>query len=212
MSCYSLLHLADHVLLRDLATLNSQDRATTAALLAHLAEVDERKLYLPAAYPSMFLYCTRELRMSEDVALKRIGVARVARQFPAIVPALADGRPSLSTVLLLAPKRAADEADELLAAAANKTRAEIELLLAQRFLQPDVPTLVQGVAGAGGELAPPVDTPALELAPGRVDPAVLEIAPGRVGAPALELAPERVVLRRHGRSSPRCPPAAMPCR
>ena len=32
----------------------AKDRATTAELLAHLAEVDARKLYLPAAHPSMF--------------------------------------------------------------------------------------------------------------------------------------------------------------
>ena len=44
MPCYSLSHLADHVLLRDLAALVAQDRTTTTALLAHLAEVDERKL------------------------------------------------------------------------------------------------------------------------------------------------------------------------
>ena len=72
MTSYSLSHLADHILLRELAALVTQDRATTAALLAHLAEVDERKLYLPAAYPSMFMYCVSELRMSEDSALKAL--------------------------------------------------------------------------------------------------------------------------------------------
>jgi hypothetical protein len=93
---YSLSHLADHIVLRDLAALASHDLATTAALLAHLAEVDERKLYLPAAYPSMYLYCVRELRMSEDTAFKRIRVARIARQFPAIFSALADGQLNLA--------------------------------------------------------------------------------------------------------------------
>jgi hypothetical protein len=48
----------------DLADLVARDRATTAALLAHLAEVDARKLYLPAAYPSMYALCVGELRMS----------------------------------------------------------------------------------------------------------------------------------------------------
>ena len=54
MQTYSLSHLADHVLLRDLTALVSQERTTTAELLAHLAEVDERKLFLPAASPSMY--------------------------------------------------------------------------------------------------------------------------------------------------------------
>ena len=50
MCIYSLSHLSDRALLRDLAALVAQDRATTAVLLAHIAEVDERRLYLPAAY------------------------------------------------------------------------------------------------------------------------------------------------------------------
>jgi len=103
MNSYSLTHLANHVLVRDLKALNSQDHATVAALLAHIAEVDERRLYAAAAYSSMYLYCVHELRMSEDTAHRRIGVARTARQFPAIFPALSDGRLNLTAVLLLTP-------------------------------------------------------------------------------------------------------------
>src|SRR5678816_810081 len=90
MKSCSLSQLADHVLLRYLATTVSQDRGTTAILLALIAEVDARKLYVPAAYSSMYLYCVRELRMSEGAAFKRIRAARTARQFPAIFAALAD--------------------------------------------------------------------------------------------------------------------------
>ena len=92
MTRYSLSHLTDSALLRDLATLVAQDRSTTAAMLAHLAEVDARKLHLPAGYPSMFAYCVGELRLSEDAAAKRIQAARLARRFPAILPALAEHR------------------------------------------------------------------------------------------------------------------------
>ncbi len=53
MKRYSLGHLADNALLRAVTTLLAQERTTTAELLACLAEVDARKLYLPAAYPSM---------------------------------------------------------------------------------------------------------------------------------------------------------------
>src|SRR5438045_7779061 len=130
MNSYSLAHLADGTLLDDLATLVTQDRATTAALLAHLGEVDERQLYRAAAYESMCLYCVHELRMSEDTAVRRIGVARTARQFPAIFAALADGRLTLTAVLLLTPHLSPETAEELLAAAAHATKQEIRLLLA----------------------------------------------------------------------------------
>jgi 5-methylcytosine-specific restriction endonuclease McrA len=146
MQSYSLAHLSDQALLRDLAALVAQDRCTTAAMLAHLAEVDARRLYLPAAYPSMYAWCTGELRLSEDAAFRRIRAARTAREFPTIFAALADGRLNLSTLLLLAPHLTSGNADGLLAAAAHKTRTEIELLLAERFPQPDLPTVVRAVA------------------------------------------------------------------
>ncbi|MEO5617728.1 MAG: HNH endonuclease, partial [Candidatus Eisenbacteria bacterium] len=133
MKRFSLSHLSNQVLLRSLTALIVQDRATTADLLAHIAEVDARELYLPAAYPSMFAYCVGELRLSEDAAFKRIHAARAARRFPAVFAALAEGRLHLSAVAMLAPHLTGETADELLAAAAHKSKSEIEKLLAERF-------------------------------------------------------------------------------
>src|SRR5512134_3619243 len=103
MSMYRLSHLSDGVLLRDLAVHVAQSRANIAIVMAHVAEVDARRLYRPAGHPSMFSYAVHELRLSEDAALKRIQAARAARQFPAIFDAVADGRLHLSAVTLLAP-------------------------------------------------------------------------------------------------------------
>ncbi len=153
MQPYSLSHLANHVLLHDLAALVSQDRTTTAALLAHLAEVDERRLYLPAAYSCMHACCVGELRMSEDAAFKRIQAARTAREFPAIFAALAEGALNLTSVLLLRPHLTAETAKDLLAAAAYRTNKDLELLLAERFPRPDLATFVQAIEPAdAGEL------------------------------------------------------------
>jgi hypothetical protein len=146
---YSLTHLPDSVLLRDLTALARRDRATSAALLAHLAEVDARKLYLPAAYPSMLLYCVHELRLSEDAALKRIRAARAAMQFPAIFEAVAEGQLSLTAVVQLKPFLTKDNAEELLASAAGKTQAELDRLLAERFPRPDMPTRLEPALGDG---------------------------------------------------------------
>jgi 5-methylcytosine-specific restriction endonuclease McrA len=174
MSTCSFSHFTDHGLLCELATTVSQDRNTTSRMLALIAEVDVRKLYLPAGYSSMYLYCVHELRMSEDVAYKRIRAARAARQFPAILPLLADGRLSLSAVLLLTPHLTPDTADELLAGAEHKTNAQVELLLAERFPMPDVPTLVRVITpvGASHEPAAGTDAPALQLAVRPVVPSV----------------------------------------
>jgi hypothetical protein len=195
VSAYSLAHLPDPVLLRQLAALVAQDRATTAALLAHLAEVDARRLYLPAAHPSMFSYCVHTLGLAEDAAYKRIQAARTARQFPTIFAMLADGRLHLSAVVLLAPYLTTENADELLAAAAHRSKAGLEQLLAQRFPRTELLPLVAAVPAAprpDGELAPgQVGVHGFEAAP---------LAPGRVGSPGprpqvAPLAPERYALQ-----------------
>ncbi len=140
MNCYQLTHLADGLLLKALSTLVSQERVHTATLLAHIGEVDERRLYLPAAYASMYMYCVHELHMSEDAAYKRIQAARAARRFPALFAAVADGRLHLSAVVLLAPCLTPANCDVLIAAAAGRTKAEVEYELAERFPKPDVAT------------------------------------------------------------------------
>jgi hypothetical protein len=54
MKCYALSHLADSTLLSGFDALDARDWSTTADLLAYLGEVDARKLYLPAGYPSLY--------------------------------------------------------------------------------------------------------------------------------------------------------------
>ena len=129
----SLSHLADHVLLQDLKSLVIRERGTTAELLAHLAEAEERRLHLLAAYPSMHAYCVGELHFSDNEAFKRIQAARAARRFPAILEAVAEGRLHLSAVLQLAPHLTTESANELIAAATHRTKAELALVIARHY-------------------------------------------------------------------------------
>jgi 5-methylcytosine-specific restriction endonuclease McrA len=148
MGTYSLAHVSDDVLLRNLADIVGRDRRITAALLAHLAEVDQRRLYLGLGYSSMHAYCSREFHFSEGATYKRITAARVARRCPAAFAAIADGRLHLSGLTVLAPKLDPSNVDELIAACTHKTRAEIESILAARYPQPDVPTRFRTVGSA----------------------------------------------------------------
>src|SRR5262245_42802817 len=146
MPCYSLSHLSDGALLSGLSSLAARDRVTTAELLAHLAEVDMRKLYRPAAYSSMVDYCVGDLKMSEDAAFKLIRASRAARDFPGIFEMVADGRLHLTAVFKLAPHLTEDNAEHILSAAANKTKTEIDRLIAQIAPRPDMPTHVEAIA------------------------------------------------------------------
>ena len=139
MNPYRCDHLDDAVIERELAESVVQDSETTAYLLSRLAVFDARRLAQPTAYPTTYKYCVYKLRMAGDVAYKRIRAARAARRYPVIFAAIADGRLTLTAVVMLSPYLKRRKADELLAAAMHKTNAEIALLIAERFPQPDVP-------------------------------------------------------------------------
>src|ERR1044072_1606590 len=173
MNSFSVSHLSDQALLRDLAASVKQAQVTTAMMLAQIAEVDERQLYRAAAYESMYLYCLHELRMSEDVAYMRIRAARATRKFPGLFAAVADGRLHLTTVLQLASHLTAGTADALIAEASHMTKAKIDLLLAGKFPKPDVPTVMRPVAAAVVEAASSSEqaaAPAMQLVPEPVVP------------------------------------------
>jgi len=176
LSHAALLHKWDEVL--------SQDSTHLAELLAVLGEVHARKLYLPAGYPSMYVYCIDAKNMSEDVAYKRIRAARAARRYPVVLRMIAEGRLHLSGVVLLSKHLKPGNAHELLGAAVHKSRAQMEKLLAERFPQPDVPSRIV-------PLSTPVQTEQIHSmapVPGRVE-AMLQ--PGSVPSspPHSEIAP-----------------------
>jgi hypothetical protein len=130
--------LDDHALTLELGRLAGCEREFTAALVAHLAEFDARRLYEGEGFSSLFKYCTTTLRLSEDSAYNRIQAARAARRFPVIVDRLETGGLSLTTVRLLAPHLTAENYETLLTAADGKGKHEVEHLLATWFPQPDV--------------------------------------------------------------------------
>ena len=148
MNTYALSHLADHDLKQGLAAMVAKDSRTTAHLLAHLAEFDERRLFVPAAHPSMHSYCVHVLGLSADAANKRIRVARKAREYPAIFSAVAEGRIHLSGAAMLASHLTLENVDEMLTAAARKTNGEIEALLAMRSPKQDVPERITPVSAS----------------------------------------------------------------
>ena len=201
MTRFAISHLPPHVVLANLKQLVVRDRSTTAEMLAHIAIVEERRLYAAEGYDSAFAYCVSALRMSEDIAWKRIRVARATRRHPTILSAIAEGRLHVSGVFLLARWLKRPGGAELLTAAEGKTKAEIEALIAERFPQPDVPTLLMPLVTHAPAPAPvngACDSATLDLSssvPGRVDLAVAcERVADRADSPApepLELAAPR---------------------
>jgi hypothetical protein len=153
--------LSDHDLLAAVVCLAGRERGTTAELVAHLAELDARRLYLGAGFSSLFAYCTGVLRLSEHEAYNRIEAARAVRRFPVLLERLGDGSLNLTTIRLLSPHLQAENAMTLLAAASGKSRREVEELLACHFPRPFAAASVRKLPGARpavGMLAPPTST------------------------------------------------------
>jgi len=145
MRSFDLAHVGDDLLLRDAPQFVREERIATTTLIAYLAEIDLRKLYAGAGYPSMHSYCVEALQLSEDAASRRILAARTARRFPVLFEGLAEGRLHLTGVCLLAPHLTQENAADLIRAATRKGKREIEELLAWRFGVPERPAIVHPV-------------------------------------------------------------------
>ena len=135
--------LSDSELADELAKLARSERRTTVSLIAHLAELDTRRLHLRAGYPSLFVYCTQVLRLSEGGAYNRIEAARLALRFPAALDFLAQGLLNLGTLRLLGAHLTPDNHETLFAAASRKSKREVQQMLAGMFPKPDVACTVR---------------------------------------------------------------------
>lgn len=161
MQRYSLTHLADATLLADGRRSARQESVSTAALLAHIAEIDRRRLYADEGFDSMSAFCVAEWGLCEFAAYRRIAAARAAREFPALFEAVAGGRLTLTSVVLLTPALTQANAAELIAAATNLTKRELQELLADRAAKAEAATC-PAVASPGascGSLAPALVAP-----------------------------------------------------
>ena len=151
---HELQSLSDDELLRRLSDLLSQSRLVESDLIAHIAEVDERRLYASQASSSMFSYCTEVLNLSEDEAYERITAARASRKYPMLLEMLRDGRLHLSGIGTLAPHLTEENCKSLLARAAHKTKRQIEELLVELSPKPDVPSLIRKLPDRSTKTSP----------------------------------------------------------
>jgi 5-methylcytosine-specific restriction endonuclease McrA len=140
---YRLVGLRDDELLAGLAVLVRREHALLADLLAHLAELDQRRLFLDLGYPSLFAYCTDAIGLSKSAAGRRIAAARVCRKYPEAYARVARGELELSVLCEVSKYLNPQNATELFDACGCKSYERVEELLAVRFPKPDVRDLVR---------------------------------------------------------------------
>jgi hypothetical protein len=181
--------LSDGELVAEVKRLARCERHATAHLIAALAELDARRLYLGQGCSSMFTYCTQVLHLAEHAAYNRIEAARAARRFPVILTLLEDGCVNLSAVRLLAPHLTQENHADVLCEASHKSKREVERIVARLQPQPDVVASVRKL--------PPTRTTPEPVQPSAPQSQPREMAAAGVAVPSppraevAPLAPER---------------------
>ena len=109
------------------------ERNNIAASIACLIEITARDLHTRLGASSLFVYLTRELRMSESSASKRCAAVRAIRDFPEILPLIQSGRLHLSNISLISRHLTRDNAARLIGLAQTETQRGLEKALAVEF-------------------------------------------------------------------------------
>jgi hypothetical protein len=200
----SISELADAELLSNTRALVGRSNQVFAALLAHLGEVEARGLHRTRACSSLYAYCLYELRLSEDAAVRRVTAARLVRQFPALLDAVAAGELHLTGLLMLGPHLTRENHVDVLARAKHRTKKELAKLVRILDPLPEIPARIEALGPEAPGRATWADyvasfNPVRELTPGDrprewadATPAELS-APARIADPA-ESAQERMAV------------------
>jgi len=172
----NLNQLPSDALTARLYELRRRERDLLVLFLAHLGELDRRRLYLELGFPSTFAYLTDHLGYTRSAAFRRTTAARLVARFPVVLDSLADGRLCLTTLVELRDVLAEDRLGEILDRAAGRTEDEVRQLVAalrpreapaDRLRRLPAPNQLELVS-AGPALTPPARPP--RPVPPRLEP------------------------------------------
>ena len=190
---HPLTSFSDDELLRRLSDLLGRSRRDEADLVAHIGEVDRRRLYAREASPSMFAYCTEVLHLSDAEAYLRIAAARASREHPLLLTLLAEGRLHLTAIAKLAPHLTPENREALLERAVHRSKRQIEELVAEISPRPDAPALMRKLPDRRLKVAERRDVTIARAA------GEFELRPDAVAARESELSPDAAAASEHQR-------------
>ena len=130
-----IIKLKDKELVEKFGVLVREEKEATASVIAHLSEIDRRKLYALEGYSSLFNYCVEKYHYSESEAFLRIQAARLSQPFPEILNYLEKDKMTLTTIKLISPYLTQDNKEVLFKEVDQKSTREVEKVLATLFPQ-----------------------------------------------------------------------------
>ena len=131
----SLINVSDVELLSSVKSIKSSEDKAVAQIVLHLYEINIRKLYRDAGYPSLFNYCVSALGYSESSAYRRMVAAKALAENPEIYDLLAEGKITLFTVAEIYKTVKPEDKAKVLEAAIGQPKSEVLKLTAQ-YLAP----------------------------------------------------------------------------
>src|SRR6185369_16243355 len=117
-----------------------------ASVIAHLVEIEERRIHLDQTCSSMWVYCVERERFSENQAFIRLGAARVVKDFPIALEYLVRGDIHLCGLVELRRALTSENHLELLREASGKSTRAVKEMIAALRPKPDVPARIEPVA------------------------------------------------------------------
>ena len=126
----TLANLDDEKLWHQSIAAARQEKQSSAAVIAHIAEVRRRMLFLVHACKSLYDYCRTVLGFSEAESYLRSQVAGACGRHPELLADLAEGKISLCVASKLAAQLTEKNKKELLPACHGKSKHQAELVIA----------------------------------------------------------------------------------
>ncbi len=134
----ALAALSDRELIRRLDLINRRENRTAVSAVFHIAEIDERKLYLERGFSSMFEYCTGRLGYTGATAGRRVAVGRCINKYPLAGEMLANRETTPYIISLIAGVIDESNSAMLLEKIRGKTTAYVETVVLRKKPRPRV--------------------------------------------------------------------------
>ena len=176
----SLTNVPDDDLLRRASELVHQGRSVDADLVAHIGEIEVRRLYAREAASSMFDYCRQVLGLRENEAYLRITVARASREHPVLLEMLRDGRLHLSGIARLAPHLTRANREAILNRAAGMSHRQVRELVSKLEPKPHISPTIRKLpdrSAPRGVAPAPLGAPRVESCALNIDPVSALLGP-----------------------------------
>jgi len=123
-----------------------------ALLLQAIQEVDLARTFEAFGYPSLFVYCTQRLKLSEATAYAFISVARKAASVPQLKQAVTEGVLNVSQAKRIVSVIDSSNASQWIEMAAASKQRELEREVAARLPAPAPSERVRPAGGGMSEL------------------------------------------------------------